>query len=98
MAKKFNELVALLPREDQDEIKRKTEALSATIKLEKIRKARKISQETLASAMRVSQPAISKMENEANMTVRTLSAFAAGLGGKVRIEIEFPDGVSYKVL
>jgi len=32
------------------------------------------------------------------MTVRTLSSFAAGLGGQVRIEIEFPDGVSYKVL
>ncbi|MGI6253369.1 MAG: helix-turn-helix domain-containing protein [Aminivibrio sp.] len=98
MAKKFNDLVASLPQEDQDEIRRRTEALSASIKLEEIRKARRISQKMLASAMRVSQPAISKMENESNMTVKTLSAFASGLGGKVRIEIEFPDGVSYKVL
>ena len=98
MAKKFRDLVAALPQEDQDEIRGRTEILSASIKLEEIRKARRISQKSLASAMRVSQPAVSKMENESNMTVRTLSSFAAGLGGQVRIEIAFPDGVSYKVL
>lgn len=76
MAKKFSDLVALLLQEDQDEIRRRKEILSASIKLEEIQKARRISQKTPASAMRVSQPAVSKMENESNMTVRTLSAFA----------------------
>lgn len=76
MAKKFNDLVASLPQEDQDEIRRRTEILSASIKLEEIRKARRISQKTPASATRVSQSTVSKMENESNMTVRTLSAFA----------------------
>ena len=98
MAKIFSDLVAALPHEAQEEIRVRTKVMTAAIKLDEIRKAREISQSSLASTMGVSQPAVSKMENGTNMTIKTLSAFASGLGGRVRIEIEFPEGVSYKVL
>ncbi len=92
MAKKFRDLVAALPQEDQDEIRGRTEILSASIKLEEIRKARRISQKSLASAMRVSQPAVSKMERRTDMYISTLRDYIRAMGGELEIIATFPDG------
>jgi hypothetical protein len=40
------------------------------------------------------QLAVSKLERQADMYISTLRSFIHAMGGQLRIEAEFPDGVS----
>lgn len=91
----FDEYMAGLPEEDRKEIEEGTKELLLSIQLDQMRKARRVSQKSLAEALRVSQPAVAKMEKEKDMKISTLRRIAEGMGGTLKIQVEFPEGVSY---
>ena len=93
----FREYLASLPEEEQRAIEIESQKLIFAYQLEMARKARRVSQKQLAAALRVSQPAIAKMEHEEDMKLSTLKRLVEGMGGSLRVEAEFPDGVSHRL-
>ncbi len=93
----FRDYMASLPEERRRKIEEGTQKLIFAYQLEMARKARRVSQKQLAAALRVSQPAIAKMEHEEDMKLSTLKRLVEGMGGSLRIEAEFPDGVSHRL-
>jgi DNA-binding XRE family transcriptional regulator len=60
--------------------------------LNKLRAARNLTQEHLASILNKDQSAISQMERRADMYVRTLADFVKAMGGELEIRANFADG------
>lgn len=94
----FRDVIAELPLEEQLAIKKEADEIILSIQLDQMRKARRISQKSLATALRVSQPAVAKMEKEKDMKISTLRRIAEGMGGTLKIQVEFPEGVSYSLV
>jgi len=59
--------------------------------LHELRQARQRSQEDLARALNVQQPAIAKLERRADMYVSNLRRYVEALGGTLEITARFPD-------
>lgn len=88
----YEEAIEALPEARRQKIENRTKELLLAAELENLRKSRKISQKELAAKLAVSQPAIAKMEREGDMRISTLKRFVEGLGGTLRVEIDFPEG------
>jgi DNA-binding XRE family transcriptional regulator len=70
----------------------KVRALKAEMPLAELRRAREQSQEELARALRVNQPAVAKLEKRTDMYVSNLRRYIEGLGGSLEITARFPEG------
>ena len=92
MAKKFTELRAKMPPESQVRTRVRTEQMLAEMPLQELRKARGLSQKTLADVLNVKQPSIAKMEHRADMYISTLRNHIEAMGGELEITARFPDG------
>ncbi|MBI4984039.1 MAG: XRE family transcriptional regulator [Rhodocyclales bacterium] len=60
--------------------------------LNKLRRARGLSQKTLAGRMNVQQPIVAKQEQQVNMYISTLRSHIEAMGGKLEIFARFPEG------
>ncbi len=72
-----------------DEIKRE---LLAEMPLRELRRARALTQRELAETLKVNQPAVSKLEQRADVYVSSLRSYIEAVGGKLKIIAEFPEG------
>jgi transcriptional regulator with XRE-family HTH domain len=59
--------------------------------LQELRKERNLTQAQLAASLDVVQSALSKLENQDDILVSTLSRYVAAMGGHLVITAEFPD-------
>ena len=66
--------------------------MMAEMLLAEIRKFMGLTQEELASALGVTQPSLSKLENQDDMQVSTLRRLIEALGGKLEIIAHLPRG------
>jgi transcriptional regulator with XRE-family HTH domain len=92
MAKVFRELRDRMPADRRAKIELRTEELLATLPLQEIRKARKLSQEELAEKLNIRQAAVSKVEHRADIYISTLRRHIEAMGGTLIIQAEFPEG------
>jgi transcriptional regulator with XRE-family HTH domain len=92
MAKKFRDLIAAMPPERQERIRRGTEELIAEMPLHELRRARELSQEHLAREMNQSQSAISRLERRTDMYLSTMRRYVRALGGELEVIARFPEG------
>jgi predicted transcriptional regulator len=60
--------------------------------LNELRNARGLTQEMLAEAMHIQQPAVAKMERRTDMYISTLRSHIRAMGGELEITARFPDG------
>ena len=72
-----------------DEMKKK---MIAEMPLHELRRARALTQQDLAEALNVNQPAISKMEQRTDAYISSLRSYIEAVGGKLKIVAEFPEG------
>ena len=72
MAKNFRILQERMSPERQAQAKAKAEELMAEMALDDLRRARNLTQERLAKALRVNQAAVSKIERRTDMYLSTL--------------------------
>jgi DNA-binding XRE family transcriptional regulator len=93
MAKKFSELRAKMSPEARAEVERKVKEALAEMPLNELRNARGLTQEMLAEALKIQQPAIAKMEKRTDMYISTLRSHIRAMGGELEITAKFPDGV-----
>jgi predicted transcriptional regulator len=67
----------------------KAAALREAMTLEELRKARLLSQEEVADALAVNQPAVAKLEKRGDMYVSNLRRYIEALGGTLEITAHF---------
>ncbi|NKC14387.1 MAG: transcriptional regulator [Gammaproteobacteria bacterium] len=92
MAKKFSELRGKMSAEAQAEAKTKTAVMLEGMPLHELRRARGLSQQTLAEVLHVQQPAVAKLEQRTDMYISTLRNHIRAMGGELEIIAKFPDG------
>ena len=76
-------------RQRIDEMRRK---LLTEMPLHELRRARELTQRDMAKMLKVNQPAVSKMEQRADVYVSSLRSYIEAVGGKLKIVAEFPEG------
>lgn len=92
MARKFSELRDKMTPEARARSDRMKEQLIAAMPLHELRRARKLTQEQIASSLHLDQPAVSKLERRTDMFISTLRNFVRAMGGDLEISANFPDG------
>jgi transcriptional regulator with XRE-family HTH domain len=92
VAKNFKELQAKMSPEQKARADVRYKQIVAEMPLSQLREARSLTQTSLAQILGVHQPAVSKLERQADMYISTLRSFIHAMGGQLRIEAEFPDG------
>jgi len=90
----FSDLTREFSPERWARVAAKAARLSETMTLEELRKARGRSQEEVAGALAVGQPAVAKLAKRAGMHVSNLRRFVEALGGQLEISARFPDAVA----
>ena len=94
MAKPISELTKNFSAERKARIEKGTELLLMEYDvLSELRKDQELTQQELADILEIRQAAISKMENQDDIMVRTLEKYVRALGGKLEIRARFPDRV-----
>jgi transcriptional regulator with XRE-family HTH domain len=68
-----------------------TKEMLAEMALHELRQARERSQEELARALKVGQPAVAKLERRTDMYVSNLRRYIEALGGTLEITARFAD-------
>jgi len=89
MARKFSELTAKLPKEVQENIKKRVEANVEEILMSEMRKLAGFTQKKLADKMGITQSALSQLENQPDPHLSTLSRMVKALGGELEISVKY---------
>ncbi len=92
MAKKFRDLIAHWPPERLAEVEARVQKTMAEMRLQELRKARRLSQVALAKKLKAQQATISKLERRADMYVSSLRQYIGAMGGELEIIARFPEG------
>lgn len=66
--------------------------LLAEMPLHELRRVRSLTQRDMAKMLKVNQPAVSKLEQRADMYVSSLRSYVEAVGGQLKIVAEFPEG------
>lgn len=88
----FRELTEGFNPERRRRIDAIKEELLAEMPLHELRRARSLTQQDLARSLNVNQPAVSKLEQRADMYVSSLRSYIEAVGGRLKIVAEFPEG------
>ena len=88
----FKELTKDFTPERRRRIEEMKQELLAEMPLHELRRARDLTQQDLAATLHVSQPAVAKLEQRADIYVSSLRSYIEAVGGRLRIVAEFPEG------
>ncbi|HEV3089544.1 MAG TPA: XRE family transcriptional regulator [Candidatus Elarobacter sp.] len=89
--KSWRQIRRELSPEREAQIQADIEAELARMKLPELRRARQLTQKTVADLLGIAQGDVSKLERRTDAYVATLRNYIEALGGKLRIMAEFPD-------
>ena len=92
MTKRFSTLRAGMPAKARTRSRQRAEQILRDMSLNELRRARRMTQGTLASAMQTTQSEVSKLEQRTDTYVSTLQNYVRALGGELEIVARFPDG------
>ena len=93
MAKKYRELQARMSPEAQALARDRAKQMLADMPLQGLRQARRLSQETLADSLSITQPQVSKIEHSTDLYLSTLRRYVEAMGGDLEIVAHFPEGL-----
>lgn len=65
--------------------------MEAEVRLNDLRRRRGLSQAQIAEALEVSQPNVSRIEQEDDLYLSTLARYVAALGGHLEVRAVFPE-------
>jgi predicted XRE-type DNA-binding protein len=92
MTKNFSELRVKMSPERRARNDAAIKAALAEMPLNELRNARGLSQQMLAEALHIQQPAIAKLEKRTDMYISTLRSHIKAMGGELEVIARFPDG------
>ena len=88
----FSELTKDFTPERRQRIAEMKSELLAEMPLHELRRARALTQGDMAKMLKVNQPAVSKLEQRADIYVSSLRSYIEAVGGKLKIVAKFPEG------
>ncbi|HLL89954.1 MAG TPA: XRE family transcriptional regulator [Tepidisphaeraceae bacterium] len=88
----FREIEAKMSSERLTASNRRVREMMAEMLLVELRKHTGFTQEQLAAALGITQPALSKFEAQDDMQISTLSRIVKALGGELEIVVRMPQG------
>ena len=89
---KFSELNGSLGADRLRQVEAKTKTMLAEMLLPEIRKHSGLTQKEVATVLGISQPSLSKIENQDDMQIGTLNKLIRAMGGKLEIIAHLPQG------
>ncbi|WP_413529672.1 helix-turn-helix domain-containing protein [Rahnella inusitata] len=93
MAKNLKQLMAERSPESQERITRMAEEMLLEVRLQALREQLAMSQAEVAKAMGISQPSVVAIEQRGNdIKLSTMKRYIEAMGGKLRLNVELPDG------
>ncbi len=92
MARSFRELEERMSPESRARAQAMAREMMAEMLLAEIRKSVGLTQEELAETLGVSQPSVSKLENQDDMQLSTLRRLVEALGGQLELIAHLPKG------
>jgi transcriptional regulator with XRE-family HTH domain len=100
--KKFQELIDRMPPARRAEyarnvIKLREQMRIDEMRLHELRRALKLSQQTLARRLKTGQAQISRLEQRTDLFVSTLRRYVEALGGQLEIVASFPEGATVRI-
>ncbi len=91
MGRSVKDILQSLPEERRQRVvERGQELIAEVLALGQLRKRMAVSQQEMANRLEVSQPAISKLEQQADMQLSTLRNYVEALGGELEIVVTLP--------
>jgi transcriptional regulator with XRE-family HTH domain len=91
MGRSLNEVIASLPRDQQEQIEARYQDLREEVEgLRELRQIAGKAQEDVASALNIKQPSVSKIEKQADMYLSTLRNYVEAIGGKLELTVRLP--------
>ncbi|ELR97067.1 XRE family transcriptional regulator [Gloeocapsa sp. PCC 73106] len=92
MAKKLDQIIQNLPEERQRNIDtRASELIAEHMTLRDIRKARELTQESMAELLEIGQDSVSRLEKRTDLLLSTLRSHIKAMGGELELTVKFPD-------
>ena len=87
----LDEIIAEMPEDQREEIiARVTEMEREVEGLKALRELQERSQQQIAQSLGIKQPAVHKMEKQADLYLSTLRRFVEAAGGKLELVIDLP--------
>lgn len=92
MGQNLDEIVADLPQERQERVRARYLELKQEVEgLRELRRLAGKAQAQIASSMRIRQPSVSKIEQQADMYLSTLRSYVEAVGGTLDLIVSLPD-------
>ncbi len=92
MGRSLNEKLDELTADLREGILAEADRLHAEfLTLQKLRKAREMTQVQLAQVLNIRQPTIAQMEKRSDLMISTLRSYIGAMGGSLSLVVEFPD-------
>ena len=89
---KFSSLKTRIGADRLAQVEAKTKTMLAEMLLPEIRKHSGMTQKEVAAVLGISQPGLSKIENQEDMHIGTLSKLIKAMGGTLEIIAHLPQG------
>jgi predicted transcriptional regulator len=91
MARTMDEVMAAMPAERRERIQARAAQMKAEIEgLKALRLLADRSQEQIAQALGIKQPAVLKIERQTDLYLSTLRRFVEAAGGTLELRVELP--------
>ena len=92
MSISFDEIMNQFPNDRRNRIIAESKRLEAEyLTLQKLRKAKKLTQAQLAEVLNIRQATVKKKEKRSDLLLSTLRSYVEAMGGKLSLTVEFPD-------
>lgn len=97
-ARTLNEVMNSIPSARRKKIEaRAARAIAEEMTLRELRKAKKLSQDTVAKNLGIKQSDVSKIEHRVDVYVSTLRNFIRATGGELEIIAKYPDKQAVRI-
>ena len=87
----LEEILNEMPEERRARIFKRAAEIREEINLRELRRLRKLTQARLSKKLRIGQEGVSRIEKRTDLYLSTLRTYVEGLGGRLRLIVEFPD-------
>ena len=92
MPKSVNDVIGTLKTKQRKKVEaRAAELIAEEMTLQELRRARKLTQVSVAKALGITQDGVSRLENRSDILLSTLRKTVRVMGGNLSLVAEFPD-------
>lgn len=98
MGRSLDEVIASLPRAQQDQIEAQHDELLRDVDgLCELRQIAGKGQADIASALNIKQPSVSKIEKQSDMYLSTLRSYVEAVGGELELTVKLPQRPALRI-